>query len=169
MNSSNQIPAYKEPWCWLVFSPLIAVLGVASFLLYFAYIGADDRVVDDYYKQGRMINHRFEEQRNAMALALQGHVSLSPDQQSLTVELSGRADPQRLFVELSHPSAGASDQHLVAERGSPGLYHLDLEKPLVGRWYALIGAAETEESVAWKISLEIDTQTAQRFPFYAHP
>lgn len=160
--------AFREPWFWVVFAPLFLVVCVSAVLLSFAIVGADDRVYDDYYKQGRMINYRFEEEQNAIALSLRGEVSLSDGNTRLTVELAGRADPDTLTIDLSHPAKAQLDHSLVAERKAPGRYDTVLPDALEGRWYLLVSAEETDESVPWRISTEIDTQTATRFKFHAH-
>lgn len=161
-------PAYKEPWFWGVFSPLIIVALVCSVLVTFAVIGADDRVYDDYYKQGRMINNQFDAEKNALALAVQGQIFFNDEFSAVDLTLRGRADPDRLILQFSHPSEAQLDHQLVAERIQPGRYRSPLSGEMEGRWYLIVRAEESESEVPWRVSTEINLAQSLRAEFSAH-
>ena len=49
-------PFYRKFWFWFVFTPLIVVVCVSLTMVTVAFRHADDVVIDNYYKEGRMIN-----------------------------------------------------------------------------------------------------------------
>ncbi len=65
-------PWYKEFWAWFIFTPLVAIMGVMSVLIYFAYSAKDDVVTDNYQKKGRMLEASFDAQNFAKELGLVG-------------------------------------------------------------------------------------------------
>ncbi|WP_280522441.1 FixH family protein [Cellvibrio mixtus] len=68
----NAKPWYREFWFWFVFSPLIYIIIMCSITVTIALKGADDVIVDNYYKEGRMINQALEQDQRARDLGLSG-------------------------------------------------------------------------------------------------
>lgn len=153
----NTKPAYKEPWFWAVFSPLILVVIVCSFLVSFAFIGADDRVYDDYYKQGRMINNRFEAEGLAVAMGLKAELLFDQQSMELIVKTNLEEPPQTLSIQILHPSDAEKDTVLDLQHFARGQYRTDLAAPMSGRWYLILSSIG---DAPWKLSSEIDFATA---------
>lgn len=167
-NISEKNPAWREPWFWAVFSPLILVAMVCSVLVTFAVRGADDRVYDDYYKQGRMINNQFEAENAAIAYKVKGNIEFKFDHQLVSVNLEGRSNPDDIKVQLSHPVNAESDFTLTLHRLSPGRYQGELPSALNGRWYLILRSVESDTELAWRISTEINFDAASATAFQAH-
>lgn len=67
-------PWYRQFWFWFVFSPLIYIMIMCSVTVTIALKGADDVIIDNYYKEGRMINQTLEQDKQAAALGLGGEL-----------------------------------------------------------------------------------------------
>src|SRR5690606_8895555 len=126
-------PWYREPWCWFVLTPLIAVMFVSATLVSVAYIHSDDRVVDNYYKHGRMINQRLEQDVRALQWGI--YATLTLDQQQLQLELAtDTAMPEALSLWLDHPFEENLDHFVLLSQQAPGHYHGQLPVSS-GHWY----------------------------------
>ena len=99
-------PWYREFWVWFILAPLILVVIVSSITITIAVRYADDRVVDKYYKEGRMINMRHDEDQLARQLGISAELHFDRSVDELTLRLSGPAEvyPDRLTLELGHPA-----------------------------------------------------------------
>lgn len=64
------LPWYRQFWFWFVFGPLIIIVFVCAFLVSTALRNADDVIIDNYYKEGRMINQTLEQDKQAKLLGL---------------------------------------------------------------------------------------------------
>ena len=147
-------PWYKETWFWLLISPMLTLIVSVPIMLTTAFKGADDRVLDDYYKEGRMINNRFE----AKALALEHDITASIEFDWVTGEAWLNAnqplpsDSLRLF--FSHPAKADLDFSLTLKQVSAQRYRADIPSMARGRWYLeLEGDIEGE---TWRISDEVN-------------
>ncbi|HSX84641.1 MAG TPA: FixH family protein, partial [Cellvibrio sp.] len=67
-------PWYRQFWFWFVFSPLIYIIIMCSVTVTIALKGADDVIIDNYYKEGRMINQALEQDKRAQELGLSGEL-----------------------------------------------------------------------------------------------
>lgn len=155
-------PWYREPWCWLVLAPLLlAVLG-SIFAGVLAYKGADDRVVDDYYRVGKGINNQFEADKRAVALGLTAEVVFDTQTGEVWLSLQGLPDTQTpLDLVLSHPFKAALDQTLRLKPVSQGRYRADLANLALGRWYLSLSPAVLDDAHGWRLLGEINLQNTQ--------
>ncbi|WP_111641242.1 FixH family protein [Marinimicrobium alkaliphilum] len=131
-------PYYREPGFWLVMAPLIAVFFVVAALLTAAYSGRDHEVIDNYYKQGRLINQTFEQDARAKALGLKADVSFDAEAQRVQVTITradGESLPGQLLLVMDHPVNENLDQHLVLRRVGAERYEASLDAELVHHWY----------------------------------
>lgn len=149
-------PAYREPWFWFLMAPLIFVVFLGAGLVSVAFIGADDRVYDDYYQQGRLINNRFASKEAAKTLALRGDLSFDAEVGEVWLQLRGEAEPEQVYLQLSHPSQADMDHQLVMQRASPGRYRAEFHRPYSGRWYVFLLAPADFPGERWKIAFELD-------------
>ena len=155
MMSKN--PAYKEVWFWVVLSPLILVVLVCAVLLRFAIIGADDRVSDNYYKEGRMINNRFEAEQNAARLNLQGSVVFDEARSEVHASLTGDSLPETVQLTISHPATAALDKTLMLVRAG-SIYKAPLKIHFSGHQYVLLENVDSQNP--WRLSTEINFNTS---------
>lgn len=158
--------AYKEPWFWVVFTPLIVVITVSLSFAVVAFMGADDRVYDDYYKHGRTINNRFESQKRAQALQLAATVQFDFDVSEVRLTLSGDQRPGELQLTLSHPAEARRDMAITLTRVAQDTYRGHLTQPFSGHWYLILSAGAGDD--LWRITAEADFQRSTRVDFVPH-
>lgn len=168
MNETKKTPAYKEPWFWAVMGPLLVVIVVSLSMAGVAIWVADDRVKDDYYKEGRMINKHFAEEELALSLAVQGSLEFDFTTAEVFAQLAAKTLPNELELTFSHPSAAAQDLTLVMQRIGEGRYRADLPTLAQGRWYLIIGNRSMSSADRWRVSTEVDFRRNHRAQFRAH-
>ncbi len=169
-------PWYREFWAWFVLSPLIVVVIVSSITVSIAVRNADDRVVDNYYKEGRMINMRLDEDLLAQKLAVEAELNfdLEVNELVLRLNISNEELPERLLLELSHPVQAVLDHELVLTRTANNQYNSELFKEstqktahtssLENRWYLRLKpmysdsttSSEKNQKPVWRLRGEID-------------
>jgi hypothetical protein len=158
---SNDIPKkwYREFWAWFILTPLIVVVIVSSFTVTVAVRNADDRVLDDYYKQGRMINMRIDEDLVAAQLQLTADITIDQTINELSVILRSvnAVFPKTIVLDFSHPSDQALDHSVLLTHIAKGQYQAELSRELLYRWYLRIFPQEIPEGgKQWRLRGEID-------------
>lgn len=161
-------PAWKETWFWLVMTPLLLVVVVSMGTVTLAFRVADDRVPDDYFKEGRMINKHFAEEQNALALNVSGHVDFDFAAGLVRAELTAKFLPGELHLTISHPVNADRDTSVVLKRTGEREYRADLPQALEGRWYLVVSAAENAAQKGWRVTTEVDFQKSHSALFAAH-
>ncbi|MGH1439690.1 MAG: FixH family protein [Cellvibrionaceae bacterium] len=153
-------PWYRQFWAWFILSPLIVVFIVSSITITLAVKGADDRVLDNYYKEGRMINIRLEEDLLASALNISANIEFDIDINELTLQLKQDSAglPEQLKLEFSHPAKAALDHTLLLNRIAENQYQAELsDKLLLSRWYLrLLPTLEDDSQQSWRLRGEMD-------------
>lgn len=165
-SEKNKQPAYREPWFWMVFGPLIVVVLFSCGFIYVAFVGADDRVFDDYYKQGRMINNRFAAETRARELGLGGVAQFDFSTGEVLVDLQGQQLPGELKLQISHPAEARQDAETTLTRTGEYSYRGSLPREFDGSWYLIFTAGAGESS--WRITAEADFSQSATVPFAAH-
>lgn len=144
---------YQEPWFWFVMSPLIVVVFVSSFTVYVSVKNSDDRVKDDYYKEGRLINaHRLKD-KLAASLGLSATVKLNKATSIIELSIAPFADVDVLAIDFSHPADEALDRRVAFEPKGQGRYEAALSSPISGRWYIEI-VGINDEDLPWRLKSE---------------
>ncbi|WP_347331270.1 FixH family protein [Marinimicrobium locisalis] len=164
---SDSGPAYRQPWFWLVMSPLIVVICVVLTFVGVSLFHADDRVVDNYYKQGRTINQSFAQEERARELDVQANVRFDQITGEVIVNLSKEgAMPEQLYLMVGHPIDAEQDQHIELQPVRAGYYRGDLSTALSHRRYLTLlpeYEGESLRSAEWllrgEIQFELDSQT----------
>jgi len=158
-NQDNK-PWYKQFWAWFILSPLIVVFIVSSMTITLAVKGADDRVVDNYYKEGRMINMRLDEDLLAKKLNVRADLQFDIEINEISLKLEHDMSdfPEKLTLELSHPAKAALDHSLILNRVAANHYQAELSaQPLNNRWYVrLLPQLQNESAQRWRLRGEID-------------
>ena len=150
MNVSEKRPAYKEPWFWMVFGPLVFVIIAGVGMVFVAFIGADDRVSDNYYKEGRMINNRFDAEHRAQALNITAQAQLTTSE--IVLNLDGKQLPAQVQLEFSHPAEASKDKKAMLTRVGEHEYRGATPGKFTGRWYVILSAGQGESE--WRITAE---------------
>ncbi len=168
MNETKKTPAYKEPWFWAVMGPLLVVIVVSLSMAGVAIWVADDRVKDEYYKEGRMINKHFAEEELALAQAVRGSLEFDFTTAEVFAELDAETLPMELELSFSHPSSAEQDVTVVMQRIAEGRYRADLPALAQGRWYLIIGNRSESAEDRWRVTTEIDFRHTASAQFNAH-
>lgn len=168
MNQTKKTPAYKEPWFWAVIGPLLVVVVVSISMAGIAILGADDRVSDDYFKQGRMINKHFVGEALAISLGVHGSLEFDFTTAEVFAQVEAKALPAELELTFSHPADAIQDMTLVMQRIGEGRYRADLPTLTGGRWYLIVGNHQAAAEDRWQVSTEVDFRRSNRALFSAH-
>lgn len=128
---------YREFWAWFILSPLIVVVFVSSYTVSLAVSNADDRVIDDYYKEGRMINMRLDEDMAAANMELTADIAIDHELSDIVVTLKNTQNefPESLTLEFSHPLDKTFDYDVTLSHIAKGQYQAELQQTLEYRWY----------------------------------
>lgn len=153
-----QKPWYKHGMVWLVLAiPMWSVIA-GIYFIYIASSGANDVVVDNYYKDGLAINQSFAQDNQATALNISAYLSVN-DKQQLVAKVKNTKVPFIEFV-LSHHKDKDFDLKgamvLAQSEQDGGMYRFDLPNELQGRWFVQLRATETEGQTPWRLQAKLD-------------
>jgi len=129
-------PWYRQFWPWFIFSLPACVVVAGLVTVYIAIEGADDLVVDDYYKDGLAINRQLEKEQRARDLGITAQLSFSGEQVALNV--SGPVTAGELTLLLSHPMEADRDFSVALRRIAPGSYQAVLPHPVGLHWHWIV-------------------------------
>ncbi len=165
-------PWYKQFWAWFILTPLLIVVVACLFFVSIAVFNADDVVIDNYYKEGRMINQRFEQDEKAAALKLSGKLDFDLLLGEVLLSIQGESDfPETLTLLLNHPTSAERDSQVSLHRIAAGRYRGDLEKqPTHRRYLRLVPVSDaTQQNAAeWRLTGEIDFAASDSISFGQH-
>ncbi len=154
--SSPVKPWYRQFWFWLVMSPLIVVVPASFTLLTLAILHSDDRVIDNYYKHGRMINASLEQDERARLWQMSAQLQLEAGR--VQIELTTSTPyPPALSLWLDHPFEADRDQFLTLERQADGRYLGELPVS-TGDWYLTLTPAtgrDERTQMPWRLRGEL--------------
>ena len=132
-NPLSLTPWYKQFWPWvLIILPLCAVVASLT-TLYIAANNKPELVAEDYYKKGKAINQDLSKIKAAFALALKFELAADGDRMLLT-QTYGEPQKAALRVNFIHRTLSKNDFSQLITADSQGVYALDLEAPLSGKW-----------------------------------
>lgn len=142
----DTLPWYRQFWPWfLILLPASVVVAGIS-MVFIANRGADDLVVDEYYKDGLAINRRLESRDLARSLGISARLSFRGDQ--VIVLTDGPVSDPALQLQLSHPLEADRDFSVALVQSTPGEYRGRLGAEVAPRWHwALLGSGEP----AWRL------------------
>ena len=144
-------PWYRQFWPWFLILLPASVVVASLFTLYIANRGADDLVVDDYYKNGLAINRQLEKKERSKELGISAGLNFS--KQHVTVTTSGPVDAATLSLLLSHPLEADRDFRLELARISPGVYQAVLPAQVAARWHWTL---TLEQPDGWRLDGDIE-------------
>lgn len=149
-------PWFRQFWPWfLILLPAsVVVAGISTVII--ANRGADDLVVDEYYKDGLAINRKLEKKEQAAALGIEAAISITGT--TIVVTTSGTIDASQLLLQLSHPLESDQDFQVILVKSTPGEYRGRMASEIAPRWHwALI----FEGDPAWRLDGSV---TSADFP-----
>ncbi len=164
------LPWYREFWFWFVFGPLIFIIVLCAFTVTIALKGADDVVVDNYYKEGQMINQVLEQDKRAEAMGLVGDLrfdKLTGDVMLTIAHAPEDAElmPEQLLLFMAHPVKATQDQQIMLKRIAPGEYRGALDQEPQFNWYLTLYPVKDlaeRKSAVWILNGQIDFAQEQQ-------
>ncbi len=145
--SEDDKPWYRQFWPWfLIALPATVVIAGVS-MIFVAREGADDLVVDEYYKDGLAINRKLEKQKRAEQLGISARLIISGS--DITVHMSGPVNAGQLKLALSHPLESDRDFEIFLVQSLPGEYRGSLATAVAPRWHWIL---EAEGESDWRLS-----------------
>lgn len=182
LNDKDNGPWYKQFWAWFVFAPLLIVMVAWIPFMAIALKDSDDMVVDNYYKEGRMINQRVDQDRLAAELGLSGELSVDLEVGDVVVVMSADSQyrlPQALTLSLDHPIEADNDLVITLHETVSGRYQGELDRRLQYRWYVRLSPVITppaegaeplvvSDDQVWRIVGELDFAKGSRLIFGEH-
>jgi len=158
-------PWYRQPWFWFVMSPLMVVICVSLSFVAVSVFHADDRVVDNYYKQGRAINQSFAQDARAHELGLEAQLRFDRQTGEVLVQFQGQGQlPEQLHLRIGHPVNAEADESVALTQLRSGYYRGDFASSLKHRRYLTLMPAESAEQILkadWLLRGEIDFASRQ--------
>lgn len=168
MNEQTAKPWYREPWLWLVLSPIILVVVVCAIMVTIAVRYADDTVSDTYYKDSRMYHYSARQDERAHEFGLAGMVQFQSTAGKVVLELNGDLEyPERLLLTLNHPVEADLDRHILLTRASASRYTASIDQPLRHRWYLRLMPElhpDRHLKAEWRLKGEIDFDQGDAAP-----
>jgi len=133
LSGSDTKPWYRHFWLWFLILLPASVVVASLVTMYIAYYGADDLVVDEYYKDGLAINRQLEKIQRSTELGISAEVSFSSDY--VTAHVEGPVNAPSLNLLLSHPLEADRDFPLSLSQIAPGIYQAPLPAAVAPRWH----------------------------------
>ena len=123
-------PWYKHFWPWfLICVPLAAKIFSVHYCP--LAVSTENRlVVDDYYKEGRVINARLDKVEAARQLGLETQLAISDGSVVLTFEEGAPESGEALSLNFYHTTLAAKDFSILLSRDANGIYRGKLEMTL---------------------------------------
>lgn len=157
--SATEGSAYKQPWFWLIITPLLVVIVAGFYLLYLSIVTMDGVVVDSHYKDGRGIVVSNEQIALANTLNLNAAVIFNNNGQ-VSIKLNGGLTimPEALNLLIAFPTAQNRDVSIVVAHQGRGEYIGELKEPITGRRQLVL--QPNTDSPAWRLHFDglIDRQ-----------
>jgi hypothetical protein len=168
--AENAKPWYREFWFWFVFSPLIYIIIMCSITVTIALKGADDVIIDNYYKEGRMINQALEQDQRARDLGLLADLRFDRTSGDVMISLTSAVGdtaslPDTILLMMGHPVKEEKDQIIHLKAIAPGQYRGTLATEPQYSWYLTlypIGDIALRKEAPWTLSGEIDFRISDK-------
>ncbi len=126
-------PWYRQFWPWFLIALPASVVVAALSTAYIANEGADDLVVDDYYKDGLAINRQLQKKQLATQLGISTQLQFSGD--TVNATMTGPVTEAELRLLLSHPMEADRDFTVTLARVGPELYSGALAQRIAPHWH----------------------------------
>lgn len=161
MQEKDSTPWYKQFWPWfLIAIPLSSVI-VGSQVLRFATDGTNSLVVDDYYKEGKAINHRLDKIEKARALDIKTQLYIEQGQIVLKFLSGAPTSGEALKLDFFHVTQEFKDFSVLLTRDASGSYRNNEDYPIKGKWRLRL----TPMDESWKVQTRINLPQSQPFEF----
>jgi hypothetical protein len=149
--NTDTLPWYRQFWPWFLIMLPASVVVAGLVTLYIAIEGADDLVVDEYYKDGLAINRQLEKKELATKYGITAELAFSAH--SVAVTVNGEVNADKLNLTLSHPLEADRDFLVELTRVEPGFYAGLLEQSIFSRWHWTL---ENQDGPRWRLDGSVD-------------
>lgn len=147
LHTDANTPWYKQFWPWfLILVPLSSMI----FSLNYAKLAVttdNDLVVDEYYKEGRVINTRLDKIELAQTLNISTFLNINGDSVALTFNSGAPKQGQALRLNFYHVTIAARDFELLLTRDAVGVYRGSHSTDIIGKWKVSLTPLDEQ----WKI------------------
>ncbi len=140
-------PWYKQFWPWFLIAVPLASFGMGFLMLHLASNTTDSLVVDDYYKEGKVINARLDKVEEARRKNIVTKLVIHDGSIALTFISGMPKEGQALKLSFYHVTLQAKDMSLLLSQDAKGVYRGYSDSSLDGKWK--ISLMPVDES--WKI------------------
>jgi uncharacterized protein len=150
-SSNANTPWYKQFWPWFL---IIVPLSSMIFSLNYAKLAMttdNDLVVDEYYKEGKVINARLDKIEKAQSLDISSSLLISGDRVALTFNSGAPQQGQALQLNFYHVTIAARDFELLLTRDAAGVYRGSHTTDIIGKWKVSLMPLDEQ----WKIQKTI--------------
>lgn len=133
-------PWYLHRWPWLIMLGPAVVVVAGIHTTWVAFTQQDALVVDDYYKEGKVINQDLSRDRIAADMRLQATLRYDPAAGTLSGTVNGLGDAAtgKLTIKLVHSTQPEKDINLQAIPDRDGAFQVALPMFDIARWQVLI-------------------------------
>ena len=126
-------PWYRQFWPWFLIMLPATVVVAGINMVFIANKGADDLVVDEYYKDGLAINRKLEKKERATELGITAALEIRDTE--ILVRTAGPVKAPQLQLLLSHPLESDQDFTVMLVQSVPGEYRGRLAAAVAPRWH----------------------------------
>lgn len=163
----SQQPWYKHRWPWLLMLGPAIVVVAGVYTTYLAFSQPDALVVDDYYKQGKAINHDLRRDRAATAMELEAMLRYDPAGGKLVGSIASHKQPfsGKLHVTLVHSTQPSKDLKLLVQADQQGRFSISLPMLDIARWRVQIEGEQRD----WRLSGDWMWPQQQQIDLQADP
>ena len=152
-------PWYRQFWPWFLILLPASVVVAALSTAYIASEGADDLVVEDYYKDGLAINRQLEKKERAQQLGLSAIPRFSTER--VTVTIAGPVSATPLQLVLSHPMEADRDFTVTLVQKDPHTFVGTLVHPIAPHWHWTLAPLVAPD---WRLDGEVQATDIDDVP-----
>ncbi len=154
-------PWFKHFWPWFLICVPLASMFFSINYFHLAVSTENSLVVDDYYKEGRVINVRLDKVEAARQLGLKTQLAISDGSVVLTFEEGAPESGEALSLNFYHTTLAAKDFSILLSRDANGVYRGSFENDIKSKWkISLMPLDQT-----WKIQQTRFLPQAKPFAF----
>jgi hypothetical protein len=137
---------------------------VLSFtMMNLAFTGKDSMVIDDYYKEGRVINLKIKKLQQAKILNISTKTQVFADYVEVTFISGEPENGEALILDFYHSTQKFKDFSVTVLRDANGVYRAPLTDDTLGKWQLSLHPFNED----WKIQKVVSLP--QKNPFDLKP
>lgn len=130
-------------------------------MVYYATNGQDALVVDNYYKEGKAINNKLEQIRQAKRLGITTSLRISEKKVTLDVNDGFPGDGSALNLNFYHSTLADRDFNILLVKEAGNRYVGEVNHSIDGKWQLTLLPFDQ----SWKIQQEVSLPRQQAFDF----